>query len=72
LAKSSILPLGHLDNSNPLAGVFGCNIDSFPITYLGLLLGAKFKKKAIWKTIIGKFEERLLGCKSTYLSKGRD
>ena len=70
LAKSSILPVGEVNNIQLLAGVLGCNIDSFPSTYLGLPLGAKFKEKAIWDPIIGRFEKRLSGWKARYLSKG--
>ena len=47
LTKSFILSVGHLDNIQLLAGVLGCKIDVFPVTYLGLPLGAKFKEKAI-------------------------
>jgi len=53
-----------------LAGVLGCKVDAFPTTYLGLPLSAKFKEKAIWDPIIEKFEKRLSGWKSMYLSKG--
>jgi len=70
LAKISILPLGHLDNIHLFAGVLRCNIDAFTITYLGLPLGAKFKEKTLWDPVIGKFEKRLLGWKSVYLSGG--
>jgi len=59
LTKSSILPVGELDNIQILAGVLGCKINSFPITYLGLPLGAKFKEKAIWDPVIRRFEKRL-------------
>jgi len=44
-----------------LAGVLGCKIDFFPITYLRLPLGAKFKEKAIWDPVIGIFEKSLSG-----------
>ena len=47
LAKSSILPIGYMDNIQLLAGVLGCNDDALPTSYLGLPLGAKFKEKAI-------------------------
>ena len=47
LAKSSILPVGQVDNIQFLAGVLGCTVDSFPAYYLGLPLGAKFKDKSI-------------------------
>ena len=61
LAKSSILPIGSMDNIQLLAGVLGCKVDAFLTTYLGLPLGAKFKEKAIWDPIIEKFEKRLSG-----------
>ena len=48
LSKSSILPVGQLDNIQILAGVLDCKIESLPIAYLGLPLGATFKEKAIW------------------------
>ena len=51
-------------------GVLGCKIESLPITYLGLPLGAKFKEKAIWDSVLGKFEKRLSGWRAAYLSKG--
>ena len=59
-----------MDNIHLLAGVLGCSIDSFPSSYLGLLLGAKFKDKSIWEPVVERFERRLFGWKSKYLSKG--
>ena len=59
LAKSSILPIGHVDNIHMLAGVLGCKVEAFSTTYLSLPLGAKFKEKAIWDPIIENFEKRL-------------
>jgi len=53
--------MGLLDNIQIIAGVLGCKIDSFPITYLGLPLGAKFMDKVIWDPVIGIFEKRLSG-----------
>jgi len=70
LTKSSILPVGQLDIVQILAGVLGCKIDSFPITNLSLLLSAKFKEKALWDPVIGRFEKRLSSWKAAYLSKG--
>ena len=72
LSKSSILPVGHVDNVQILAGVLGSKIDSFPLNYLGLPLGAKFKETAIWDPVIRRFEKRLSGWKAAYLSKGED
>jgi len=41
--------------------VLGCKIESLPITYLGLPLGATFIEKAIWDSVTGRLEKRLLG-----------
>ena len=64
--------MGQVDNILLLAGVLGCSIDSFPSSYLVLLLGAKFKDKSIWEPVVKRFERRLSGRKSKSLSKGRD
>ena len=72
LSKSSILPVGQLDNIQILAGVLDCKIESLPIAYLGLPLGATFKEKAIWDSVIGRLEKRLSGWRAAYLSKGED
>jgi len=61
LTKSSILPAGQLDNMQILAGVLDCKIDFFPITYLGLPLGAKFEEKAIGTLSLGDLRNRLSG-----------
>jgi len=70
LSKSSILPVGQLDNIQILAGVLGYKIESLPLTYLGLPLGATFKEKAIWDSVIGRLEKRLSDWKAAYLFKG--
>lgn len=46
-AKISLIPVGEVENIQLSTGVLGRNIDSFPITYLGLPLGARFEEKAI-------------------------
>ena len=61
LSKSSISPVGQVDNILLLVGVLGCSIDSFPSSYLGLTLGAKFKDKSIWEPVVEYFERRLFG-----------
>ena len=43
LAKSEIIPIGHVSNLVELASELGCKIGSFPTSYLGLPLGAKHK-----------------------------
>jgi len=56
-----------MNNIHLLARMLGCNIETFPTSYLGLPLGAKFKEKASWDPVILKFEKQP---KSSYLSKG--
>ena len=40
------------------------------MSYLGLPLGAGFKKKEVWNNVVEKMEIRLAGWKRLYLSKG--
>lgn len=47
LYKTSILPIGEVDNTHLLAGILGCGVESLPTSYLGLPLGAKFKEKSM-------------------------
>ena len=53
-----------------LVALLGCRQSSLPMTYLGLPLGAKFKDRAIWNSILEKMERRLSSWKRLYLSKG--
>jgi hypothetical protein len=53
-----------------LAAVLGCKVAAYPMSYLGLPLGASFKEKMIWNGIIEKMELWLAGWKRMYLSKG--
>jgi hypothetical protein len=53
-----------------LASILGCGVNSLPIKYLGLPLGAKYKDYNIWTSIMEKMENRLAGWKKLYLSKG--
>ena len=52
------------------ANVLGCKQGSFPMKYLGLLLGANVRDRSIWNPIIEKVERRLVGWKRLYLSTG--
>ena len=45
LRQELVLLVGDV-NVQLLMSVLGCNIDSFPTAYLGLLLGARFKENA--------------------------
>ena len=44
LAKSEIIPIGPVNNLVELATELGCNIGSFPTSYLGLPLGANTRQ----------------------------
>jgi hypothetical protein len=46
-----------------------CGVESFPLMYLGLPLGAPHKDPSIWNTVIEKMESKLAGWKRMYLSK---
>ena len=70
LDKSELVPVGMVDNLDFLLIVLGYRQGTFPMKYLGLPLGAKFKDKAIWNPILENIEQRLVGWKRLYLSKG--
>jgi hypothetical protein len=70
LSKSELVPVGNVPNVSELASILGCRISAFPLTYLGLPLGATFKRKTIWNSVIERMEKRLAGWKKLYLSKG--
>ena len=48
LEKSSLLPVGKVDDVERLAFELGCNIGFLPTEYLGLPLGAKHKVARVW------------------------
>ena len=70
LAKSKLVPVGEVTNMGELVALLGCSMSSLPMTYLGLPLGAKFKDRAIWNSILERMEQRLTCWKRLYLSKG--
>jgi hypothetical protein len=47
LSKSELVPVGHVPNVAKLVGFLGCRVSSLPMSYLGLPLGAGFKKKDV-------------------------
>jgi hypothetical protein len=70
LSKSTIVPIGMVGNLEVLSNILGCRVESLPLTYLGLPLGANHRDTSIWDTVIGKMEAKLAGWKRMYLSKG--
>ena len=70
LTKSEIIPIGLVNNTAELASELGCNIGSFPTSYLGLPLGAKHKALGVWDSIEERYRKRLGTWKTRYISKG--
>ena len=65
-----MVPIGAVPNINGLAAILGCKVESLPVKYLGLPLGAQFKSVAIWSSILERMERRLHGWRKRYLPKG--
>ena len=53
-----------------LSRILGCGVESLPLTYLGLHLGAPYRDSSIWNKVIEKMDSKLVGWKRLYLSKG--
>ncbi|WMV40276.1 hypothetical protein MTR67_033661 [Solanum verrucosum] len=70
MIKSIIYPVNKVQNLEKFADILSCNIGSFPTTYLGLPLGAKFKSPEIWNGVIEKMEKRLATWQFRYLLMG--
>ena len=68
LDKSSILPVGDVENPNLLALELGCKVGSLPTTYLGLPLGTRHKSTKVWVVVEEKFRKRLALGKRLYTS----
>ena len=70
LGKLELVPVGEVSNVDSLVDILGCELGSIPLKYLGLLLGAGFKEKAIWDPILEKKEKKLAEWKRLYISEG--
>ena len=53
-----------------LAEIFGCKVETLPMSYLGMPLGASHNSPSIWNSILEKIEWKSVGWKRLYLSKG--
>ena len=70
LGKSEMVPIGNVPNIQELAAMLDCKISALPMNYLGLPLGARYKSKALWDSVLEKMGRKLAGWKKLYLSKG--
>uniref|UniRef100_A0A803QNN3 Reverse transcriptase zinc-binding domain-containing protein n=1 Tax=Cannabis sativa TaxID=3483 RepID=A0A803QNN3_CANSA len=52
------------------ASQIGCEVGSWPMSYLGMPLGSSPKKKLIWAPVLEKFAKKLDGWKASFLSRG--
>jgi hypothetical protein len=69
MAESELVCVGNVNNVDGLASILGCEFSSLPLKYLGLTLGAFFKAKSIWNSVIEKIKCHLASWKMMYLSK---
>ena len=70
MGKSELVLVGVVPNIADMVDVLECKQGSFPMKYLGLLLGSNVRDSSIRNPIIEKMERRLAGWKRLYLSKG--
>lgn len=59
-----------MDNIATLGQEFGCRVESFPVTCLGLPLGDKYLSKSKWDVVIERVESRLGDWFAIFLSRG--
>jgi hypothetical protein len=59
LAKSNLIPVGHVDQVERLTDILACGFVTLPAKYLGLPLGASYKSTHIWDGVVEKIEHRL-------------
>ena len=70
LDKSSLIPVGRVENEENLANELGCKIGYLLAEYLGLPLGAKRKASSLWDGVEERFRKRMGNWKRQYISKG--
>jgi hypothetical protein len=51
-----------------MAHILGCDIGSFPFTYLGIPIGANMRSSKNWEPVISRFQRKLSGWKARTLS----
>ncbi|WMV55258.1 hypothetical protein MTR67_048643 [Solanum verrucosum] len=70
MLKSKIYPVNTAPNLNELANIMACEIGSYPATYLGMPLRAKYKEKEARNKVIKQVDKRLGNWHMQYLSMG--
>ncbi|KAI8550558.1 hypothetical protein RHMOL_Rhmol06G0116600 [Rhododendron molle] len=70
LGKSEMIPVGVVDDIDALAQILGCRVASLPALHLGMPLGSSFKSKAVWDSVVERFQKRLVEWKRQYIPKG--
>lgn len=63
MLKRTIYPINPIPNLEELAEVMCCKVGTFPTSYLGLTLEARYKSLNIWDGVIEKFERKLASWK---------
>ncbi|EOY02885.1 Uncharacterized protein TCM_017287 [Theobroma cacao] len=70
-AKSSLTGIDmELEVMEEWANLVGCGRDSLPTSYLGLPLGANHRSQQLWRPVIQKVQNRLVGWQSKLLFMG--
>ncbi|XP_017974454.1 PREDICTED: uncharacterized protein LOC18601081 [Theobroma cacao] len=70
-AKSSLTGIDmELEVMEEWANLVGCGRDSLPTSYLGLPLGVNHRSQQLWRPVIQKVQNRLVGWQSKLLSMG--
>ena len=59
LGKSKLVSIRDVPDLHELVEILGCRESALSLKYLGLPLGATFKHKTIWNSILKKMERRL-------------
>ena len=70
LEKSTVLPVGHMEDLEGLSRELGCKIGSLPTSYLGLPLGERRNSTSVWDGVEARFRRKLAIWKRQYISKG--
>jgi hypothetical protein len=70
LAKCSITPIyGGEDKLEEIVGILGCQVQPFPIRYLGLPLGTKAIPKAGFQSVVEQVARKLPPCQGSLMAR---